>query len=702
VSQTPPQPSQVCAQCKSPMYPGQRFCPNCGAVTQAAFPSTVVASSFSNPSSGPAPYQQSATLASSPSNTGGQQPFSGYIQPNTGGQQSAPGYTQPNTGGRQPFSGYPQPNMGGQQPFPGYAQPSTNYPQMGFPPPPSYTPYSAPPPPADPYAPPPSIDPYALPSGNPYAQPLSNPYVPPSLPPAYPQPQMPQPQQPTGTYPQPPTKKGKRNWLVIGASLLVALVLVIGVMFALPRLRGGPSTTDGTQAISVQTIGSEVIGISDGKTIFDTKRDDGQLKQQAADKLKQGDTGSALSLFSQANATESNDGEALIYQEDLRIAASPHITFVVGAMPSGSDDIVGVSRDALQGAYLAQKEFNDGNKIPGLKVRLLIASSGGTAKNATLVAQQIVQLAKSDPTFVGVMGWPYSGLTFAAAQVLGQAQIPMVSSTASADSLNGISSYFFRVAPSNKAQGVAGTKYAEEQGAKNVAILADPANLYSQSLGNDFKQQFVADGGKVVVTNYTVGKTATIQPALTTALKQNPDLIYFSGYAADISTLLKDLTAAGAPNTLKVLGGDALYELSGYNGNTPAERSRLRFTTFSFPDEWDIAGMGGQKPAFYGEYASTFSGGKKGYGFDRSTNQATLSYDAMSALLKAAAATGKTTITSSDLQHALTTTAFQGASGYIKFGSDGNPVNKAFVVLKISPEGFTQMEKVIGNLTSAS
>src|SRR5579859_4686957 len=685
------------------MYPGQRFCPNCGAVTQAAFPSTVVASSFSNPSSGPAPYQQSATLASSPSNTGGQQPFSGYIQPNTGGQQSAPGYTQPNTGGRQPFSGYPQPNMGGQQPFPGYAQPSTNYPQMGFPPPPSYTPYSAPPPPADPYAPPPSIDPYALPSGNPYAQPLSNPYVPPSLPPAYPQPQMPQPQQPTGTYPQPPTKKGKRNWLVIGASLLVALVLVIGVIFALPRLRGGPSTTDGTQAISVQTIGSEVIGISDGKTIFDTKRDDGQLKQQAADKLKQGDTGSALSLFSQANATESNDGEALIYQEDLRIAASPHITFVVGAMPSGSDDIVGVSRDALQGAYLAQKEFNDGNKIPGLKVRLLIASSGGTAKNATLVAQQIVQLAKSDPTFVGVMGWPYSGLTFAAAQVLGQAQIPMVSSTASADDLTGISFYFFRVAPPDKSQGIAGAKYAEKQGYKNAAVFADPSNLYSQGLAADFKQQFEADGNKVVaMETYTVNKPETIQPVLTDALKQNPDLIYFAGYSNDVGTLLKGLVSAGTPDTLHVLGGDALYELSGYTGSTAAERSRLRFTAFSYPDEWDVAGLSAQKPAFFTEYSSTLSGGKKGYGLDRPTNDAMLSYDAMTALLKAAAATGKTSMKPTDLQQALTTTAFQGVSGYIKFGPDGNPINKAFVVLKVEPAGTTDMDQLIGSLTPSA
>jgi ABC-type branched-subunit amino acid transport system substrate-binding protein len=555
----------------------------------------------------------------------------------------------------------PSSNTGGQQFPPSYPQLAAGYPPIA----------------SAPLPPPPPSDPYALSPSQTY------------------------PQQYIGANPQYPVsaKKGRRNWLVMGALLLAIATLIIGTTFTIPRLLG-TSPMSGAQPISVRTIGSEVIGISDGSTAFDLNRKDGSLKKQAADKLKQGDTGIALSLFSQAIAIENNDGEALIYKENLRIASSPHITFVVGAMPSGETSLVGLSRDVLQGAYLAQKEFNDGNKLPGVKVRLLIASSGNDAKNATLVAQQIVQLAKSDPTFVGVMGWPYSSLAFTVVQVLSQAQIPVVSSTASADDLTGISPFFFRVVPSNKAQGSAGAKYAQSQGAKNVAVFLDPTNLYSQSLGNDFKQQFEANGGKVVVENYTVGKPETLQPALTGALKQAPDLIYFSGYSNDVSTLLKDLALAGTSDTLKVLGGDALYEFGGYHGNSSAERSRLRFTTFSYPDEWDIAGLGKQKPAFFNEYPATLSGGKKGYGFDRPTVQATLSYDAMSALLKAAAATGKATIKSADLQKALTTTAFQAASGYIKFGSDGDPINKAFVVLKVSPEGYTQMEKVIGNLIS--
>ena len=58
---------------------------------------------------------------------------------------------------------------------------------------------------------------------------------------------------------------------------------------------------------------------------------------------------------------------------------------------------------------MAQKEYNDNGSLPGgFKVRLLIASSGSKTAYADQVAEQIVQLAQTDPTFVGVMGWPFS------------------------------------------------------------------------------------------------------------------------------------------------------------------------------------------------------------------------------------------------------------------------------------------------------
>ncbi|MBV9230205.1 MAG: protein kinase, partial [Chloroflexi bacterium] len=200
-------------------------------------------------------------------------------------------------------------------------------------------------------------------------------------------------QQQAGLYATPPAPAQRRSGSPVMrnmALLIIFVILIAAVLFGLPRIIGNGTTTTGSgntnpqpitpnataqsgNGIGVQKIGNELIGISDGTVALDTNRADGSLKTQAADKLKQGDAGSAVALWNQAVSQESNDAEALIYLEDQRIANAPHITLVVGTMPSGDPSILGVGRDDLHGAYLAQKEFNDGSKLPGgLKVRLLI------------------------------------------------------------------------------------------------------------------------------------------------------------------------------------------------------------------------------------------------------------------------------------------------------------------------------------------
>jgi eukaryotic-like serine/threonine-protein kinase len=537
---------------------------------------------------------------------------------------------------------------------------------------------------------------------------------------AAPPPYYPPPVQP-GTYPQQPQQRrggsGLRNFLLL--LLVLFLIFAVFAAFSYFRNAGIPGTggsnvtstpTAGVQAngIGVTKVGNEYIGISDGTFAFDTSRKDGDLKQQAAQKLAQHDSNGAQALLQQAVAEDTNDAEALIYLENIQVqnSGSPYITIVVGTMLTGTNVTVG--RDDLQGAYVAQKEYNDGSKLAGgMLVRLLIASSGSAAPNAATVAQQVVQVANSDQTFVGVMGWPFSSHTLKAIDTLSQAGIPMVSPTASSDELTGKSKFFFRVAPSNQEQGVAGAKYAEQTlHAKNVALFYDPLDPYSNSLAQDFKKQFTADGNTIAVEkHYTVGKPATLVQPLNDALTHNPDLIYFSGYASDASTLLTDLPTSGQFATLPVLGGDALYELGAYQSSSRAAGFRLHFTSFAYPDEWDVLGYGAQKPAFFTDYANYFDPNRQHtgspYGYTRPGGDVMLSYDAMLAILQ-----GSNNVLShnqgrnfkpGDLQQGLTqisgANAIQGVSGQIAFDAQGNPVNKAFVILFIDQNGFIMMEK---------
>ena len=523
--------------------------------------------------------------------------------------------------------------------------------------------------------------------------------------------------------PMPPRRRGGTGWITGSLLLLLVVALIAAAIFVVPNLlpkgtpgTGGATATPGASPtapparnpISVTQVNGEPIGISDGSFVFDTNRKDGTLKAQAAERFQQGNKAAAVSLWNTAVGEDTNDAEALIYLEDQRVANLPHITLVVATALSGDSDTVGVGRDDLQGAYVAQKEFNTGGKLPdSTKIRLLIASTGSQDTYATQVAQQIVQLAQSDKTFMGVMGWPYSTHSYNAIQVLNSAHIPMVSQTASSDALTGISPYFFRVAPTNQSQGIAGARYAEQTlHARNVALFVDPADLYSQSLAQDFSQQFTADGGKIVATEtYTIGKPGTLTGTLQDALSHSPDSIYFSGYASDVGVLLTDLLSSSAPASLQILGGDALYDLAGYPSSARPALSRLHFTTFFYPDEWEVQGLGNspKKPAFFVEYPATFDPNRQHqgspYGYTRPTNDAALSYDALVVLLKAytlAVTAGKTTMTPQDIQQGLAqisnVNAIQGVSGQISFDATGNAVDKAIVILYFDTEGRIHME----------
>jgi ABC-type branched-subunit amino acid transport system substrate-binding protein len=538
-----------------------------------------------------------------------------------------------------------------------------------------------------------------------------------------------------GQYAQPQRKRRASRVGVNFALLILVVVLLFAFGFGAyyysqHRGNSGSGTSAPTpgptnaaipaSGIGIMTMANgEIIGISDGSYAFDTTggRLGASQMQQAAQRLQQNDINGAEGLWNEALSLDSSNAEALIYLEDQRVLASgnPYIDIVVATMLSGDPGSIGVGRDDLQGAYVAQKTYNDGALLPNnVEVRLLVASSGSQASYATLVAKQIVQLAKSDTHFVGVMGWPYSSRVAAAINVLAQAHIPMVSQTASSDSFTGISPYFFRVAPPNVSQGQAGAKYAEQTlHAHKIVVWEDPTDPYSSSLAKAFSQQFTADGNTILATeDYTVGKPGNFSQLLAQTETLNPDLIYFSGYASDASVLLTQLPTTGPYASLNILGGDALYEVQGYASSAHFAIPRMRFTTFAYPDEWQVLCNSGQKfacaqPPFFQDYTADFDPGNthKGnpYGYSRADGDAILSYDATTAILTAARyelAGSKTSLTPADLLNGLKrinqTNPIQGVSGQIAFDSQGNPINKAFVILKVAPGGFFQMDSVVG------
>ncbi len=522
----------------------------------------------------------------------------------------------------------------------------------------------------------------------------------------------------------------RRSAFLVTLAVLVFLLLIGGFLISLngasarpKRSTTSPSVTASIPFSSMHGIGvekapdGEYIGLSGGSFAFDTNRPDGATKQQGAEKLLAGDVGTALSLWHEAVTRDTNDAEALIYLENQRVISSgnPYVTLVVGTMDTGM--YVTLGRDDLQGAYVAQKEYNDGQKLPGKTlVRLLVASTGNDKGYADIVAQQIVQAAKSDPTIVGVMGWPYSSRTLNVVNTLTSAHIPIVSQMASSVLLTGVSPYFFRIVPPDSKQATTGAIFTENVlHAKAAALFIDPSDAYSVSIGNAFAQKFVSDGNTVVVTeHYTVGKPATVTTALQDALFHNPDVIYFAGLADDANAVLAHLPTEGRFSQIKVVGGDGLYSIGSYSNDATVQHNfhRLCFSAFAYADTWGYLGASAKQPAFFSDYPAFFDPyqqhGMGAYGYSRADGDVILSYDATMVLLEAyktvLSAKEGTTVTMSvtpiELRDALASitasNAIQGATGQIAFGTNNDPLNKVVVMLAVSQAGLIQLQSVHG------
>ena len=505
---------------------------------------------------------------------------------------------------------------------------------------------------------------------------------------------------------QPSPQRKKSKPFIIGACLGLLVLLSSGILGAwyLPKLYASQCAYQPLKnSITKAPNGSESIGISDGGFAFDTNRPDGQDKIKAATDLQAGKINDAYASLHTAITKDASDAEADIYREDLNIltACRPHVTIVVATTLTGSANNIAVGRENLQGAFIAQQEYNSRSMLPNdLRVVLLIANSGSNEDWTKDVANQIVQLASQDPTVIGVMGWTFSDQSLIANAILENAKLPMVS-TSSEDNLN--SPYFFRVAVPSQEQGIAASQYAKQfLHVKTAVIFEDKNNDYSKRLVEGFKQDFPDSNHTILNTvSYAKGdgvKNSThlqnqLEDALckgtnTSASCQPPGLIYFAGYPEDAGVLFAKLQAAHIP----LMGGNALYQEDGYPPNALGSiKGLLYFTAAFYPDEWDAMRLSKQisqsdpDPYFFNEYSIAFDPLHTGkYGAGRATSGTVLSYDATSILLYGSqmALTQKSNISGEDLRNALAgISAFPGVSGKISFKSGGIPIQKEVTVV---------------------
>lgn len=210
--------------------------------------------------------------------------------------------------------------------------------------------------------------------------------------------------------------------------------------------------------------------------------------------------------------------------------------------------------------FLVDKTNASGGLL-GKKIDLMIFDSGKNSIDAIEAANQAIKAG-----VFAVIGGLFSSQTLAAADILNEAEIPMITPSASHIELTLTRDYVFRVCIDDTIQSNVMARLAiDEFDPDNVLICKNMSNLYSISLSNQIKNSL--QGLELnSIAEFGFHDEAFEAKLIIEALEKNrPDVIFMTGYPAHSGILIKRIREHGFD--VPIIGGDAfgsyLYEIAG-------------------------------------------------------------------------------------------------------------------------------------------
>ncbi len=359
------------------------------------------------------------------------------------------------------------------------------------------------------------------------------------------------------------------------------------------------------------------------------------------------------------------------FADDANVAViKPGETIKFGVAGPMTGEYAMYGEDIRDGELIAIDQLEP---IDGFKVELLTEDTQGAAEAAVAVANKWI----TDPTFVAVPGFVFTGESAAVTPIFEKAQIPMMSPSATGADLCSGNSVFNRVVFQDAAQGeFAGKFIVNTLGLKNVAILHDGLD-YGKGIADKVKETVESLGGKVVDYEAITPGEADYTSVLNAVASTNPDIIYYGGYVAELSVIINQKAQVGLGN-VPVFSDDGAYgseilEKTGANGEGC-------YGTSSIPPKSDA------KDAFDKAYQDKYgrvAGSKSSFAW--------FSYDVVNVLaskIKEVAKlddAGNLTINRADLVKAVRSTkGYQGITGEITCDANGecNASGPTFYVVK--------------------
>lgn len=313
-------------------------------------------------------------------------------------------------------------------------------------------------------------------------------------------------------------------------------------------------------------------------------------------------------------------------------------------------------------------------EVLGKKVELVLVDT----KSDKIEAANAMTLLVEKEKVVGVIGEAISGNSMAGNPISEKAKIPSVSPTATNPLVNQGKEYAFRACFIDPFQGEVAARFARDQlKAQTAAVIIDIAQDYCVGLGNFFVKEFVKLGGKVVSTTYIQTGDQDFSAQLSAVQSTTPDIIYAPNYYTEDALMAKQARDLGIKAPILTGDGaqaDPLIQI----GGAAVENT---YFTGHFHKQ---AGTTERAKEYIKRYEEKFKKEADAFG--------ALGADAYFLLIDAMKRAGTTDGTK--VRDALADTKnFEGVSGKISMGQNGNPI-KSMVINKVEGGKFVYVTTI--------
>lgn len=327
----------------------------------------------------------------------------------------------------------------------------------------------------------------------------------------------------------------------------------------------------------------------------------------------------------------------------------------------------------LNMAELAVEEINKRGGLLGQPVESVFLDNKSTPIGSSMAAEEAVRLQVT-----AAIGAIWSSHSLAIAPILQKAKIPMITPISTNPKVTLTGNYIFRVCFTDSFQGKVMARFARtEFDALTSIVLKILDEEYSLTLAEFFIRHFEKNGGKVIGEKSYKVKDIDFADILKDVKRLNPDIVYVPGYSRDSGLLIRQAVSMGIQTIF--LGGD------GWNNQIYVYGGKTVEGSF-YSSQWhpDISSPGS---IYLNEIYM------RKYGIKIPVSNAPLTYDAVMLLVDAVKRAG--TSDPAKIRKALAETKeFKGITGSITLNENGDPMNKAAIIMKLGQNAPTFFKTV--------